>query len=441
MNKRWPNKYIIGLTGNIATGKSVVLEMAADQGALAIDADKIVHRLLNSDAGVQKTVESAFGSIIRNPDGSINRGRLGAIVFENEEKLAILERIVHPAVRRALQAMVDESEERIVFIEAIKLLESGLVQECDQVWVTRCPREVQIERLIAFRNMDEESAALRVSAQPHQDEKISAADVVIDTAGSIEDTAGFFNMAWQRLLRNVPGPIAVWQSKQLSSVAKNKNVSILSQKPQNPSEESGINTLVQANADQGTQSRRSMELEDNPFVAAAGPPNVVFQTEGVTIHRATPSDVPDILWLIRRTAGSAVRTKRRELLMSLGERGYLIGRRDGQISALAGWSSENLVATVDLIIITPPEDAFHTGAALMREIENTANSLVCEVILAFPPTNPPEQMQILFDKLGYTEVQAETLPNAWQISVQENRPHDTLVLMKILRDTRPVGLV
>jgi N-acetylglutamate synthase-like GNAT family acetyltransferase len=127
--------------------------------------------------------------------------------------------------------------------------------------------------------------------------------------------------------------------------------------------------------------------------------------------------------------------------MSLGERGYLIGRRDGQISALAGWSSENLVATVDLIIITPPEDAFHTGAALMREIENTANSLVCEVILAFPPTNPPEQMQVLFDKLGYTEVQAETLPNAWQISVQENRPHDTLVLMKILRDTRPVGLV
>ena len=101
-------------------------------------------------------------------------------------------------------------------------------------------------------------------------------------------------------------------------------------------------------------------------------------------RRPQPSDVPAILWLIAahfdwRSQDQA----REELLMSLGERGYLIGQKEDTISALAGWSSENLVATIDLIIVNPPEAAFQTGAAVLQEIENTANALICEVILAF----------------------------------------------------------
>jgi len=125
--------------------------------------------------------------------------------------------------------------------------------------------------------------------------------------------------------------------------------------------------------------------------------------------------------------------------MTLGERGYLIGRKDGELSSLAGWSSENLVATVDLIIINPPEAAFHSGAAILQEIEDTANSLICEVVLAFPPTDCSEEMRRLFEARGFVIIEANVLPKAWQAAVEENQPHDTLIFMKILRDIRQVG--
>ena len=97
------------MTGNIATGKSAVLDLAAAQDVLAIDADKIVHDLLDNDSAVQEAIEAAFGSALRRPDGRINRERLGAIVFSDESLLAILESIVHPAVNRNLLRMIDES--------------------------------------------------------------------------------------------------------------------------------------------------------------------------------------------------------------------------------------------------------------------------------------------------------------------------------------------
>jgi N-acetylglutamate synthase-like GNAT family acetyltransferase len=148
--------------------------------------------------------------------------------------------------------------------------------------------------------------------------------------------------------------------------------------------------------------------------------------------------VPAILWLIRRTSTGAVRTKREELLLSLGERGYLIGQKEDSISALAGWSSENLVATIDLIIVNPPEAAFQTGAAVLQEIENTANALICEVILAFPPTDVSDEVRKLFQSRGFVKAQTENLPQAWRTAIDESQPDDSLVLMKILRDTRAV---
>jgi dephospho-CoA kinase len=429
VSTRWPDKYIVGLTGNIATGKSAVMEMAAGRSSLTIDADQIVHYLLENDIEVQDTVEAAFGSDVRNLDKTINREKVGAIVFSSEEKLSILESIIHPAVRRSLLTIIAESEERIVFIEAIKLLEGSLAKECDQIWVTRCPREVQIERLITYRGMDEKTAALRVSGQRNQDEKIAAADVVIDTAGTLEDTAEYFDMAWQRLLRLVPGPIAIWQQKQAAAGNRIQVDAIMRL--------GGQESEADPDGDGGAKS----DFGNRPSASTTLSQTETFLLNGVTIHRATPSDVPDLLWLIRRTSGSAVRTKRRELLMSLGERGYLIGRKDGEISALAGWRSENLVATVDLIIINPPESANSTGAAILQEIEATANELICEVILAFPPTNIPAEISWLFAELGYVNVQLDSLPNAWQSAVDEFQPYDTLILMKILRDTRAVGPV
>lgn len=190
------SRVVIGLTGNIATGKSAVMRLAAERGALTIDADRVVHDLLENDDGIQSAVATAFGPDVRRANGSIDRGRVGQIVFGNPQALARLEGILHPAVRLEIARRVQTTTAPVVMIEAIKLLEGPLAAACDLIWVTACSRERQLERLRVCRGMDDETAATRVDAQPPQAEKIARADVVIDTGGLMRDTQAQFEAAW-----------------------------------------------------------------------------------------------------------------------------------------------------------------------------------------------------------------------------------------------------
>ena len=115
------------------------------------------------------------------------------IVFNDPVALLRLESIIHPRVRQRLWRRLESSRDTIVFIEAIKLFEGGLAAECDQIWVTHCPIEMQVERLMAFRHMDRETAKMRVNAQALQELKMAKADVVIDTSGSLENTRSQFS--------------------------------------------------------------------------------------------------------------------------------------------------------------------------------------------------------------------------------------------------------
>jgi dephospho-CoA kinase len=187
---------IIGLTGNIATGKSAVMRLAAERGALTIDADKVVHELLEGDDAIQAAVADAFGPSVRRPDGRIDRAALGAIVFSDPAALTRLEALLHPATRLAIARRVQETTAHVVMIEAIKLLEGSLAEVCDQVWVTTCPEAVQLERLRVCRGMAEDAALSRIRAQAPQSEKISRADVVIDTSGLMTGTQAQVEQAW-----------------------------------------------------------------------------------------------------------------------------------------------------------------------------------------------------------------------------------------------------
>ncbi len=195
------DKTIIGLTGNIATGKSAVMNLAAEQGALAIDADKIVHEILANDISLQEATITAFGPTIQTNDGRIDRAALGKIVFNDPQALRQLEEIIHPAVHRQVIEIIRGSDAPIVIIEAIKLLEGKLRGICHTIWVTRCPREIQLQRLRVCRGLDEETAAMRIDSQSPQVEKVAQADIVIDTDGHIEDTKRQFAAAWSRLPR------------------------------------------------------------------------------------------------------------------------------------------------------------------------------------------------------------------------------------------------
>ena len=193
---------LIGLTGNIATGKSTVARMLSDLGATVFDADGVAHQVMRAGTPVHAAVVAAFGPEIVGRDGEIDRARLGAVVFSDSDALTRLEQIVHPAVKQELNRQLSAVVARAVVLEAIKLVEGGLGAICDSLWVTVCPPEEQVRRLMADRGMSREEAEMRVLAQPPQESKIALAHVVIDTSKSLASTRTQVEAAWEALIRS-----------------------------------------------------------------------------------------------------------------------------------------------------------------------------------------------------------------------------------------------
>src|SRR5512135_42037 len=182
------SKYLIGLTGNIATGKSTVAKILSELGATVIDADELTHELQRKGTATYAAIVAAFGSAILNAAGEIDRRVLGSIVFADPEKMRQLEAILHPAVAIESQHRLIEAPTPIVVYEAIKLIEAGRAAMCDAVWVVTAKYEIQLERLMRDRKMSEPEARTRIEAQPPQSDKVKYAHVVIDNSGSIEAT-------------------------------------------------------------------------------------------------------------------------------------------------------------------------------------------------------------------------------------------------------------
>jgi dephospho-CoA kinase len=206
----WNGKYVIGLTGNIATGKSVVRKMLEHLGAYGIDADALAHRAIARGAPGYQPIVSYFGQWILDGNEQIDRARLGRLVFAAPDALEKLESIVHPLVRQAIDVMVQRASQRVIVIEAIKLLEGGLHQACDSIWVTNATRDTQLKRLIEKRNMPLEEADLRIGAQAEQAAKLAGANVIIQNDQSFEITWRQVSEAWKTLFpAEDTGPVEV----------------------------------------------------------------------------------------------------------------------------------------------------------------------------------------------------------------------------------------
>ena len=190
----WQDKFVIGLTGNIATGKSVVRKMLEHLGAYGIDADALARRAIARDAPGYQPVVDTFGNWIVGSEGQIDRAKLARVVFSDPRALARLETIVHPLVGQAVDLLMRRSKHKVVVVEAIKLLESGLGAACDSIWVTVAPEEIQLARLMQKRAMTEADAWQRINAQPAQKDKIAVADVIIHNDRGFEET-------WQQFLQ------------------------------------------------------------------------------------------------------------------------------------------------------------------------------------------------------------------------------------------------
>jgi dephospho-CoA kinase len=175
-------------------------------GADVIDADKVAHEAMRAGTRVHAQIVDAFGPRILTTDGEVDRKRLGAIVFSDPKALARLEAIVHPATLEAIDRRIAHTGADVIIIEAIKLIESGLVDKCDSVWVTTCRPEQQIKRIMDARRLSRAQAAQRVEAQPPQEEKVAHADVVIDNAGSLSATREKVKVAWKRTIERASSP-------------------------------------------------------------------------------------------------------------------------------------------------------------------------------------------------------------------------------------------
>ena len=137
--RRWHGKFVIGLTGNIGTGKSVVRRMLEHLGAYGIDADALAHRIVAKGAPGYDAVVQMFGKWILGSDGEIDRVKLGRMVFGDPTALAQLEKITHPYVLQAIDYFIQRSNHHVVVIEAIKLMESGLEKHCHSLWAVYAP--------------------------------------------------------------------------------------------------------------------------------------------------------------------------------------------------------------------------------------------------------------------------------------------------------------
>jgi dephospho-CoA kinase len=191
--------YLIGLTGNIATGKTTVCNILRRLGAHIIDADTLVHRLLVKGQPVYEQVVAAFGPDILTPSGDIDRARLGRIVFGDPAALRRLEALTHPAVEALLQQEIAASQAEVIVVDAVKLIESGLSRRCNAVWVVTATEHEQLERLTRQRGMNPKDARQRIRAQAPQEDKVRLADEVIDNTGTVANTEAQVLSAWQRI--------------------------------------------------------------------------------------------------------------------------------------------------------------------------------------------------------------------------------------------------
>ncbi|MBK8904077.1 MAG: dephospho-CoA kinase [Anaerolineaceae bacterium] len=409
----YAGKVIVGLTGNIATGKSAVMRLAYDHGALTIDADKIVHELMDSDATMQAAIAVAFGPEVRREDGRINRARLGEIVFADPSAMRDLEAMVHPAVGKEVDARILASKQNIIFIEAIKLLEGNLRSICHQVWVTRCSPQRQLERLRVCRGLETEVAAVRIKAQPPQEEKVAQSDVLIDTNGLMKDTEAQFTLAWSRL----PDPATAPAMNRLPLPDE--------------TETAGTRPLTgRLISPKAATPRKGIGEGRPPRLKPSERP------EDLQVRRARPSDIPSILLLIQKATDGKVQMKRADLLMALSERGYFIGQVGTEISVVMGYNIDSQVARIDEIYIYPLEMASQTGKAVLEDIEISAATHMGQIIVAFLPEDIPAPIRELFESEGYEPMPFEEMTRGWQLAIEESQPEGTTYLVRLLRDTR-----
>jgi dephospho-CoA kinase len=200
---------VIGLTGGIAAGKTVVADRLAELGAVRIDADRLAREVVEPGTPALAEIARRFGADVIREDGSLDRPALGAVVFQDPDARRDLEAITHPAVRalsaRRMAEAGEADPDAIVVYDIPLLVESGRVDEFDRILVVHAPREERIRRLVELRGMSPEEAERRIASQASDEERLAVADDVIDSGVSLASTLAQTDRLWANLAGGVGG--------------------------------------------------------------------------------------------------------------------------------------------------------------------------------------------------------------------------------------------
>jgi dephospho-CoA kinase len=197
---------VIGLTGGIASGKSTVAEILAGLGVPVIDADQLARAVVAPGEPALAAIVAAFGEGVLNPDGSLNRPALGAIVFADPAARKRLEAITHPAIARLAEARLAELRQQgapVAIYMAPLLIEAGVTGRVDEIWVVYADRETQLGRLMTRDGSTREQAERRLAAQLPMEEKAKQGRVIIDNRGSREELERQVRAVWARELHRL----------------------------------------------------------------------------------------------------------------------------------------------------------------------------------------------------------------------------------------------
>ena len=192
----------VGLTGGIGAGKSEVSRLLVEHGAVLIDADRIAREVVAPGTPGLAAVVEAFGEDVLAADGSLDRPRLGSIVFADPERLAVLNSIVHPLVGARSRELEDAAAEDAVVVHDVPLLtENGLAPLYDLVVVVDADPDTQLDRLVRLRGMTEDDARARMAAQATREQRRSIADIVIDNDVPLDELRRRVKDVWEDLVR------------------------------------------------------------------------------------------------------------------------------------------------------------------------------------------------------------------------------------------------
>ena len=379
MSSRWPGKYVIGLTGNIATGKSVVRKMLEHLGAFGLDADALSHQAIARGGPAYTGVVQLFGEWLLSDQGEINRAKLARIVFADPDALAKLEALIHPLVGQAVDFLVRRTKASVAVVEAIKLIESGLANDADALWVVHVPESMQEARLIAKRKLTPAEARQRIAAQSPQADKLNRAHVVIDNSGTFEDTWNQVQAAFNKIIRPMPAP-----------------------------------------------SRAATQPLPPPPEARA-----------VSVRRGMPSDATAIAGFIRQSTSGRVNLSRADVIANFGDKAYMLAELNGQLAAVAGWKVENLVARVDEMYVTPGAPLARLAPPMLDAVESASRELQSEAALVFVPALLAEAATLALAERGFAPQAPERLGvAAWTEAARESMPPGSSLLFKRLREDR-----